>query len=201
MKFRPIHELLVVTKYTKPALIRGLWTNPAWRQDNSRSLWEVVQSSPEADAAARINLMPGWILVTQRNSGVFLDYEERVREEDGRPDRRERFLLHAGSILRIIPWTTKEEEVKTLGKRLLVEPDNVAEKSGPIIIPEGSKMPTCTGVVKEIGPEVTVVSAGDRILYSLYSGTYLEVNGARRLILDETSAMGIVDEGEKVEAA
>ena len=70
------HELLIVTKYTKPEIIRGIWTNPAWRQDNSRSLWEVVQSSPEADATARIALMPGWIVVTPRNSGVFLDYED-----------------------------------------------------------------------------------------------------------------------------
>lgn len=195
------HQLLIARKYEKPALIRGIWTNPAWRQDNSRSLWEIVQSSPETDAQARIALLPGWIVVTPRNSGVFLDYEDVIRDEDGRPDRRERYLLHAGLILRIIPWTSKGEEMRTLGKRMLVEPDNVAEKSGPLFLPEGSKTPACTGKVIEVGPEVKDVEVGDRILYSLYAGTYLEVNGARRLLLDEVSAMAIVDADEKVVAA
>lgn len=199
---RLLHQLLIVRKYERPERLRsGLFLAPAWRVDHSRALWEVVQSSEEANADARLTLMPGWIVVTPRNAGVFLDHETFTRE-DGRPDIRERFLLHAGSILRIIPWTSKEDILNSvLGARILVKPDNHEEKSGPLYIPEGFKQPPCTGVIMEVGPDVKDLKQGERILYSLYAGTYLEIDGERRLLMEEKQAMMTLDVGVKVEAA
>jgi len=202
------HELILVRKYEKPETIRGIWTNPAWRKDNSRALWEVIQSSPEADAMLQTTLEPDWLLITPPNSGVFFDYDLREIERfDGvvAVEAVERYLVHAGLVLQINPWTLGGEMPKTLGKRLLVAPDDPTKRNdgAKIITPDTAQRRPVTGVIVDVGSDVTDpdLTVGARILYSLYAGTDLEVNGVRRIIMNADQAMAVVGADERVEAA
>ena len=202
------HELIICQKYTLPEIVRGIWTNPAWRQDNSRALWEVVESSPEADETLQTSLEPGWILVTPPRSGVFLDYETREMERfDGAVavEAVERYLVHAALVLRVIPWTLGGEMPKTLGTRILVKPDDpsASRPDSLIVTPDIATKRPVTGVIVDVGTEVEDddLVVGARILYGLYAGTELEVNGEKRIILDASQAMMIVEEDARVGAA
>ena len=48
MTLRWLHPFVLVRKYTKPEMIGSLYLSDAWRVDNSRSLWEVVETTPKA---------------------------------------------------------------------------------------------------------------------------------------------------------
>lgn len=189
---RLLHQLLIARKYEKPEQIGSIVVNPAWRQDNSRSLWEVHQTSPEANVALSTEIQPDWILITPPRSGVFLDYDD---------EGRELYLLHAEMVLRVIPWTLGGEMPKTLGARLLVKPDTPTEKhAGLIEIPKTALKRPVTGEIVDVGDEVTSeeLTPGVRILYPLYAGTDLEVNGEKRILIEEKQAMMILDEGTEV---
>lgn len=189
---RLLHQLLLVRKYEKPEKIGSILLNPAWRQDNSRSLWEVVQSSPEADAELRTELQPDWIVVTPPRSGVFVRHNSAGQEE---------YVIHAGSVLRVIPWTTGGEMPKTLGKRLLVKPDTAREKhAGVIDIPDSAKKRPVTGVITDVGDECEneELTVGTRILYSLYAGTDIELNGEKMILLEEAQAIMVLEEEVEV---
>jgi chaperonin GroES len=195
--------LIVAHKYEKPEKARGIWIAPAWRQDNSRALWEVAVSSKEAEEHLKMTLHEGDILVTPPNSGIFLDYEIGEEERfDGEvaPRVRERYLLHAALVARVIPWN-REETMKTLGTRLLVRPDAPTQK-GVVIRPETSEKRPVTGVIVDVGRAVEDedLYVGARILYSLYAGTDLEVEGERRVLLNADQALAIVGADEVVEA-
>lgn len=200
---RLLHQLIVARKYRRPERVRGIWTSPAWRVDNSRSLWEVVQSSPEANEMLQMDLEPGWIVVTPPRFGVFWEHVE-VENEEGRPELEERFLLHAAGILYYIPWTLGGDMPKMKGDRILVRPDRVEEKTESIIINPGliEKRPV-TGVITDIGDGVedSELVEGVRILYPLYAGTDLQVNGEKRIILEAGQAMAIIGDDERVEVA
>lgn len=189
---RLLHQLLIARKYERPDKIGSIYINPAWRQDNSRSLWEAVTSSPEANAALQTEIEPDWILVTPPRSGVFLDFDEAGREL---------YVLHADTVLRVIPWTLGGEMPKTLGKRLLVTPDEAHEKhAGLIEIPKTALKRPTTGVIVDVGDECEnpELAEGVRILYPLYAGTDLEVNGEKRILIEEKQAMMILEEGTEV---
>lgn len=103
--------------------------------------------------------------------------------------------------------------MKTLGSRILVKPDAPEDKTETgIFMPETSKKRPTTGVITDIGPDVDVViesdgevsrylDRGDRILYSLYAGTDIELNGERYVILDAAQAQAVVEDGETVGVA
>ena len=86
---------ILATKYEKPEKIGSIYVNPAWRRDNSRSLWEVVESNDASNTLLGAILEPGWILVTPPNSGVYLWHDS---------EHCEVFLLAASSVRSIIPW-------------------------------------------------------------------------------------------------
>jgi chaperonin GroES len=91
--------------------------------------------------------------------------------------------------------------MKTLGTRLLVRPDAPTQK-GVVIRPETSEKRPVTGVIVDVGRDVEDedLYVGARILYSLYAGTDLEVEGERRVLLNADQALAIVGTGEVVEA-
>lgn len=183
---------LLARKYVKPEQIGSIVMNPAWRTDNSRSLWEVEESTAEANEALRVELEPDWILVTSPNSGVFLDYAW----DDG--ERYEVFLLAASSVLRIIPWTTETEEVKVKGERVLVRQDEAHQPSKTIIVTDARRPTTAT--VIELGDEVDDpdIVEGARVLYTIHAGIEVELNGEKLLLLDQKNVLAVLEEGEVV---
>lgn len=180
---------LLATKYEKPPKIGSIFVNPAWRRDNSRSLWEVVESNDASNDALGAILEAGWILVTPPNSGVYLWHDS---------EHREVFILAASSVRRIIPWTTETEDMQMKGKRLLVKRDEPKKQEGRIVVPETSQKRPTTGVIVEVADDVVDKSleAGVRVLYSLYVGVDVEVDGVKMTILDESQVMATLDDEE-----
>lgn len=88
--------------------------------------------------------------------------------------------------------------VKPLSDRVLIEPA-AAEKvtSGGIIIPDSAKEKPLKGTVKAIGngtkDEAMVVKVGDTVLYGKYSGTELEFDGVKYLMMRQSDILAIIE--------
>lgn len=68
----PFGSRMIVKKYMKPEKVGSIYVNPAWRQDNSRALWELVKMSEGAKKYLGLDLPEGSILITLPNRGVYL---------------------------------------------------------------------------------------------------------------------------------
>ena len=185
---------LLARRYVKPERIGAIYVPEPWRTEGSRSLWEVVESTFEADKVLKIALLPDWILVTPRNSGVYLERRDGV----------DIFILAATSVVRVIPWTS-EENVNVKGKRIVVAPDAEKVKQGAIIMAPGpawERRPV-TGTITEVGDEILddMIVVGARVMYGIHAGTEMTVNGAKRLIIEESQVLVVLEDGEEVSAA
>lgn len=98
----------------------------------------------------------------------------------------------------------KKVKFRPIGDRILIRRKDPDERSrGGIIIPDISKEKPAEGEVMAVGsgkvledgrrvePEVKV---GDMVLFGKYSGTEVKVNGEPRIIMDEGSIIGIIEE-------
>jgi chaperonin GroES len=94
-------------------------------------------------------------------------------------------------------------KIRPLHDRILVKRIEGEEKTvGGIIIPDNAKEKPMEGKVVAVGngkhlEDGTVrkleVKAGDRILFSKYSGSEVKMDGAEHLILREDDILGIID--------
>jgi chaperonin GroES len=94
-------------------------------------------------------------------------------------------------------------KIRPLQDRLLVKRIEEEEKSrGGIIIPDTAKEKPSEGRVLAVGKgkvsddgKVTPldVKKGDRILFSKYSGTEVQVDGEEHIIIREDDVLGIVE--------
>jgi len=188
---KPIIEwkrpLVLVRKYVKPKIIRGIHVAPAWRVDNSRSLWEVVETTPKATAYLGYELQKDWIVITPPNQGTVIDRRE---DEDG---FFEVFLLWPWSIVKVIPWTTNEEDVKMQPGTLWVRPEEV--KASEIIIDPKTRRKT-VGKVTRTAEGVKEVRVGDRVAFTKYVGVEMELGGEKLLVLKEGEVLAKLKRGE-----
>jgi hypothetical protein len=109
-QIRPYGRRLLVVKYERPERVRSIWLSPAWRIDNSRSLWEPVAYGEEALRWFEENLpIEEWlealrrkecILVTRPHSGVYVELD----------DPREHYFLLAEQVLQVVPYETVTQE-------------------------------------------------------------------------------------------
>ncbi len=94
-------------------------------------------------------------------------------------------------------------KIKPLGNRVVIEPIEEEEiKKGKIIIPDTAKEKPQQGKVvsvgtgktdsdgKKIPPEVKV---GDTVLYGKYSGTEIEMENKKYLILEESDILAVLE--------
>lgn len=175
---------LLATRYTRPDKVGSIHLSPAYLMDTSRGLWEVVETTPAADARLGVALAPGWILVAAPNSGVF--FETRNGEDV--------FLLAASSVRRIIPWTTNAADVVLASKQILVRTTRRHdEKRGTLIVmrtddPSG----TCSGSVAAVASDVEGIEVGDVVVVSIHAGVETEVGGERLLVVDEASVLALL---------
>ncbi len=92
--------------------------------------------------------------------------------------------------------------IKPLADRILVKPaEPETMTSSGLYLPESSKEKPIQGSVVAVGPgqllengnrAKPVVSKGDRVVYSTYAGTEVEVKGVKHLILRESELLGII---------
>lgn len=87
--------------------------------------------------------------------------------------------------------------VKPLADRVLVLPAQAEEKVGGIIIPDTAKEKPQHGKVVATGngtkDEEMVLKEGDEILYGKYSGTELEIEGTKYLIMRQSDVLAVVN--------
>ena len=86
--------------------------------------------------------------------------------------------------------------IKPLADRVLVLPAQAEEKVGGIIIPDTAKQKPQHGTIVAAGngtkDEEMVLKEGDEVLYGKYSGTELEVEGTKYLIMRQSDVLAVV---------
>ena len=94
-------------------------------------------------------------------------------------------------------------KIRPLGNRILVERLASDEKSaGGIIIPGNAQAKSNQGIVRAAGPGAKVkgervemdVAEGDKILFGKYSGTEIEIEGNKLLLMTEEDVLAIVED-------
>lgn len=88
-------------------------------------------------------------------------------------------------------------KIKPLADRVLILPMAAEEKTvGGIIIPDTAKEKPLQGKVVAVGngtkDEEMVISVGDQVLYGKYSGTELEFEGEKYLIMRQSDVLAII---------
>lgn len=84
--------------------------------------------------------------------------------------------------------------IQPLADRIVIEPAKAEEKTvGGIIIPDTAKEKPLQGKVLAVGQgtkdEEMVLQAGDEVLYGKYSGTEVEIDGNKLLIMRQSDVL------------
>jgi chaperonin GroES len=87
--------------------------------------------------------------------------------------------------------------IKPLADRVLIKPAAAEEKTASgIIIPDSAKEKPLKGEVVAVGKgtkdEEMVVKVGDNVLFGKYSGTELELDGEKYLIMRQSDIFAIL---------
>jgi chaperonin GroES len=87
--------------------------------------------------------------------------------------------------------------IKPLADRVFVLPAKAEEKTvGGIIIPDTAKEKPLHGEIVATGngtkDEEMVLKAGDQVLYGKYSGTELEYEGTKYLIMRQSDVLAVI---------
>ncbi|MEE1413935.1 MAG: co-chaperone GroES [Prevotellamassilia sp.] len=87
--------------------------------------------------------------------------------------------------------------IKPLADRVLIKPAPAEEKTaGGIIIPDTAKEKPLQGEVLAVGngtkDEEMVLKAGDTVLYGKYSGTEVELDGEKYLIMRQSDVLAVL---------
>ena len=89
-----------------------------------------------------------------------------------------------------------EIKFKPLGDRVFVKPIERETMKGGIIIPDTAKEKPLHGKVVAVGngtkDEEMVLKAGDEVLYGKYSGTELEFEGEKYLIMRQSDVLAVI---------
>ena len=86
--------------------------------------------------------------------------------------------------------------IKPLADRVLIEPAPAEEKVGGIIIPDTAKEKPLHGKVIAAGTgtkdEEMILKEGDEVLYGKYSGTELEFEGNKYLMMRQSDFLAVI---------
>lgn len=87
--------------------------------------------------------------------------------------------------------------IKPLADRVLIKPAPAEEKTvGGIIIPDNAKEKPLKGEVLAVGhgtkDEEMVLKAGDKVLYGKYSGTEVELDNEKYLIMRQSDVLAVI---------
>lgn len=87
--------------------------------------------------------------------------------------------------------------IQPLADRVVIKPAPAEEKTvGGIIIPDNAKEKPLKGEVLAVGhgtkDEDMVLKAGDKVLYGKYSGTEVEIDGEKYLIMRQSDVLAIL---------
>ena len=102
-----------------------------------------------------------------------------------------------------MPQTATKVDIKPLGDRVVVESVEQAPTSaGGVILPDTAKEKPQEGMIIAVGPGRKTdkgetikmdLKAGDRVIYSKYSGSEIKLEGKEYLIISEKDVLAIVN--------
>jgi chaperonin GroES len=87
-------------------------------------------------------------------------------------------------------------KIQPLDERVLVEPIELEEKVGAIIIPDTAKEKPMMGNVIAVGTDEEiqkVLKVGDRVLYGKYAGEEIKIDGKKHLIIQRSDILARVE--------
>lgn len=89
-------------------------------------------------------------------------------------------------------------KIKPLADRVLIEPTPAEETTmSGIIIPDSAKEKPLKGTVLAVGngtkDEEMILKEGNTVLYGKYSGTEIEIEGKKYLIMRQSDVLAIVE--------
>ena len=88
-------------------------------------------------------------------------------------------------------------KIKPLADRVLVVPAPAEEKIGGIIIPDTAKEKPLHGKIVATGTgtkdEEMILKEGDEVLYGTYSGTELEFDGEKYLMMRQSDVLAVIE--------
>ena len=87
--------------------------------------------------------------------------------------------------------------IKPLADRVLILPADAEQKTASgIIIPDSAKEKPLQGTVKAVGhgtkDEEMVLKEGDKVLFGKYSGTEIEFDGVKYLIMKQSDVLAVL---------
>lgn len=86
--------------------------------------------------------------------------------------------------------------IQPLADRVLVLPAPAEEKVGGIIIPDTAKEKPLNGKIVAVGEgtkdEKMILKEGDNVLYGKYSGTEIELDGEKYLMMRQNDVLAII---------
>ena len=86
--------------------------------------------------------------------------------------------------------------IKPLADRVLIEPAPAEEKVGGIVIPDTAKEKPLHGKVIAAGTgtkdEEMILKEGDEVIYGKYSGTELEFEGNKYLMMRQSDVLAVI---------
>ncbi|MEA3452721.1 MAG: co-chaperone GroES [Bacteroidota bacterium] len=85
------------------------------------------------------------------------------------------------------------KNIKPIGERLVIKPSTAEIKtSSGIYIPDSAKEKQNHGEVIAIGKIDEDIKIGDKVLYSNFSGTKIELEGEECIILEKNDILAII---------
>jgi len=101
-----------------------------------------------------------------------------------------------------VPATATKVDIKPLGDRVVIEAVEQAPTSaGGVILPDTAKEKPQEGIILAVGPgrktdkgELIPIElkAGDKVIYSKYSGSEIKLDGTEYLIISEKDVLAVV---------
>ena len=99
--------------------------------------------------------------------------------------------------------TATKTTLRPLDDRVLIKPDEAEEKTKHgIYLPEGAKEKPMSGKVIAVGPgklnddgsrTASSVKKGDTVVYGKYSGTEIEINNDKLMIVRDNELLGVIE--------
>ena len=88
-------------------------------------------------------------------------------------------------------------KLKPIDDRVIVEVQDLTEKNvGGIFIPDTAKEKPQMGEIIAVGTDEElqkILKAGDKVLYGKYSGTEIDVDGKKYIVLSRSDILAVVE--------
>lgn len=84
-------------------------------------------------------------------------------------------------------------QIKPQGKRVVVRPQEPETKIGGILLPESAQKKPLQGTVCAVASGLEGISLNETVIYGQYSGTEVEIDGEKLIIIDADEIYGVIE--------